>query len=435
VSTLWTSQYHRAIAAEEQQIYDHLLFWVEQESPNQIIERFQSLFLSSARYSDTRIAAALDHVISSKAAAEEFRFVLNRCCHILINRWQSRSTQTAIPELINLFEQVATAPTDGKLCSRSARRLRELLKLFRGTEQYLTLKRLAQVCHQSSENNIRSSDRSLGSLIRRYPYLYEHCLLSEDSMEEQQQTIKQIQSDIWRKFEIDLSQYLTYRLRQSQAINSSSSGKRILRSVPNPTLLNDVELNQAIQHYLGKVDGNYTHKDLAHLFLAHSTQMVSYASFKDDLYQYIISAVGQEYGRHKFNRQLYDQLKSALPESNSQPLNDFLMVRTCSQLLNFLVVDSPHQPNHFIFVDLLTNLGPVLTIGLLLRIVLICRKMKPHLERRFSILFNHYESSSWEMVQWLVTALEHLNVAFSTNFGSVNLSFIPAKDPIPKLLP
>lgn len=430
----WTSQYHRTIASEEQQIYDHLLFWVEQESPGQIIERFQSLFLSSARYSDAEIAAALERVVSSKTAAAEFRFVLNRCCHILINRWQSRSTQAAVPELISLFEQIPTEPTESKLCSRSTRRLRELLRLFRETEQFLTLKRLAQVCSQSAEHSLKGSDRSLGSLIRRYPYLYEHCLLSEDCMEEQQQTIKQIQSDIWRKFEIDLSQYLTYRVRQTQVNNALGSGKRILRPVPNPTLLNDVELNQAIQHYLGKVDGNYTHKDLAHLFLAHSAQTISYANFKDDLYQYIVSAVGQDYGRHKFNRQLYDQLKSALPESNSQPLNDFLMVRTCSQLLNFLVVDSPHQPNHFIFVDLLTNLGPVLTIGLLLRIVLICRKMKPHLERRFSILFNHYESSSWEMVQWLVTALEHLNVAFSTNFGSVDLSFVPAKDSMPKLL-
>jgi hypothetical protein len=56
--------------------------------------------------------------------------------------------------------------------------------------------------------------------------------------------------------------------------------------------------------------------------------------------------------------------------------------------------------------------------------VLLCRKVKPYLERRLSILFSHYEGYSRETVQWLVLALENVNVALSTNFGTVDLSFI-----------
>ncbi|MDX2244899.1 MAG: hypothetical protein NW224_29845, partial [Leptolyngbyaceae cyanobacterium bins.302] len=78
----------------------------------------------------------------------------------------------------------------------------------------------------------------------------------------------------------------------------------------------------------------------------------------------------------------------------------------------------------FLFVDLISNLGPALTTGLLLKIVLICRKVKPHLEKRFSILFSHYESSQREAVQWLVQAMEYLHLALSTNFSSLDLSFI-----------
>jgi hypothetical protein len=105
-------------------------------------------------------------------------------------------------------------------------------------------------------------------------------------------------------------------------------------------------------------------------------------------------------------------------------VNDFLVVRTCSQLLNFLVVESPQRPQHYVFVDLISNLGPTLATGLLLKIILICRKVKPYLEKRFSILFNHYESSSRDAVQWLVQAMENLNVALSTNFSTIDLSFI-----------
>jgi hypothetical protein len=62
-------------------------------------------------------------------------------------------------------------------------------------------------------------------------------------------------------------------------------------------------------------------------------------------------------------------------------------------------------------------------MGLLLKIVLICRKVKPYLERKFAILFNHYETSTTSTVSWLVGTLEQLNIAFSLNFGNMDLSF------------
>jgi hypothetical protein len=62
-------------------------------------------------------------------------------------------------------------------------------------------------------------------------------------------------------------------------------------------------------------------------------------------------------------------------------------------------------------------------MGLLLKIVLICRKVKPHLEGKFAILFNHYENSTTNSVSWLVETLEQLNIAFSINFGGIDLSF------------
>jgi hypothetical protein len=424
--TTWTGCNNRQITRQEQDLYDHLLHWIELESPSRLIERFRALFIDGVGYPDADIAASLDVVTASRLAPEEFRYVLNRCCHILINRWQARSQfQMAIPELIGLFETTPAEPVAGIKRSRSIRRLRELVKLFTETEQYLTLRRLSQVL-QEAETNVGAGNRPLGTLIRRYPYLYEHCLLSEDSTQEHQQTVRQIQSVVQRQFEIDLSQYVTYQVRRSQIASRSPSlaPQRIIHPVPNPTLLGEQELGRAIMHYVGKVEGSSTYRDLAYSFLAHSGQAVTYKAFKDDLYQYITASIDPEYGKRQFNNQLYEHLKLTLPDSNSQLLNDFLVVRTCSQLLNFMVVESPQRPQHFVFVDLLTNLGPILTTGLLLKIVLLCRKIKPALERRFSILFSHYETYTRDAVAWLVNALENLNVALSTHFGAVDLSFV-----------
>jgi hypothetical protein len=62
-------------------------------------------------------------------------------------------------------------------------------------------------------------------------------------------------------------------------------------------------------------------------------------------------------------------------------------------------------------------------MGLLLRIVLFCAKAKPWLERRFSILFNLHERRLCKEVPWLVTSLEHANLALITNFNDVGYQF------------
>ncbi|GAB4365315.1 MAG: hypothetical protein Kow00121_01700 [Elainellaceae cyanobacterium] len=419
------SRYSRPITAAEQTLYDHLLYWIETESPSTMIERFRTLFIDGVGYPDAEVSQALKAIISSDLASEDFRYVLNRCCHILINRWQARpQSQMAIPALIHLFEAPAMASSQAASQLRSARQLRQLIKEFTQTEQYLTLCRLAQVLTEAAEAS-GSSQKPLGTLIRRYPYLYEHCLLSEDSGQEQQTTVRQVQATMQRQFEINLSRYVTDQIRQSQvAAKAVNSSRQVIQPAPNPTLLTDRELGRAIKHYIGRVDGARTQRDLAHHFLLHLEQPASFAAFKDDLYEYMTAAIDPEYGRRKFNNQLHRQLQLTLPDNHAQPLNDFLVVRTCSQLLNFLVADNPQQPNHFVFIDLITNLGPTVTVGLLLKIVLFCRKVKPHLERRFSMLFSHYEGYSREAVVWLIQALENLNLALTTNFGAVNLSFL-----------
>ncbi|HEY9741728.1 MAG TPA: hypothetical protein V6C90_14665 [Coleofasciculaceae cyanobacterium] len=419
--TTWTDSDIRQTSLEEQQLYDHLLYCVQVELPSELIERFQRLFLDGARYVDPQIWLALEKLTMSKRADQDFKFVLNRCCHILINRWQMQpQLQGAIPQLVALFEN---PPDPRKVQSRGARRLRQLVQLFTETEQYLTLQRLSRVMSETAEASGNGS-KVIGSLIQRYPYLYEHCLLSEDSSYEHQQTVRQIQARVQRRFELDLSQYVTYQVRRAQAVRTQSieALDKVIQPVKNPTLLSDRELGVALKQFVGKVQGSSTYRDVAQSFLTHSSHTSSYKDFKDDLYEYLTASIDPAYGKRQFNDRLYDQLKNILPVCDSQKPSEFLLVRTCSQLLNFLVVESPQRPNHFIFVDLITNLGATLTTGLLLKIVLLCRKVKPYLEKRFSILFNHYESSTRDGVPWLITSLENLNVAFSIHFGSADLS-------------
>jgi hypothetical protein len=314
--------------------------------------------------------------------------------------------------------------------SRGRAALPKLVNQFTESEQYLTLQRLAKVINHSNEDSSNSktpATLAVGTLIPRYPYLYKHCLLSDDSTYEQQKIIKKIQAQKQQQFEVNLSQYVAHQVRKAQTARreTSISFNRSIQNIQNPTLLSDPELFFALKQFVGKVEGADTYRQLADRFTANASTAGSYRSFKDDLYEYLISSVTDDrYGKRQFNEKLYKQLQKTFPHNDAQKFNEFLMIRTCSQLLNFLVVESPARPNHFVFIDLISNLGPTQTTGLLLKIVLICGKVKPYLEKRLAILFGHYEFSTREGVVWLVKALENVNLALTTNFGKVDVSFL-----------
>ena len=421
--------FNRATVKEEQILYNHLLEKVEIEEPPQMIERLNLLFIEGSGYADLEVSKALNKLVVSKLETQDFNYILNRCCCILINRWHtSPERKTAINKLIQLFDESILKVRKVYSYSRNVRELGDLVCEFTKSEQYLALKRFAEVINQPAELDYKTqSSEPLRILIPRYPYLYKHCLLSEDSSYEHQQMIQLIQVQKQRKYELDLSQYVAHQMRLASIARRTSieEAKKIVSPVSNPTFLNNRELFAALKQFVGKIEGTQTYKDLAQSFLSHTKTNQSFREFKNSLYEYISpTSIDSSYIRNQFNDKLYKQLQNTIPHSDEENFSEFLLLRTCNQILNFLVVESPQKPNHFVFIDLIANVGPTMTVGLLLKIVLICRKVKPYLEKRFAILFNHYESCSQDGVLWLVKVLENLNIALSTNFGGVDLSFI-----------
>ena len=402
----------------QQLIYDRLLEDVQNESPEVLLENFYKLFIEGTGYKDIKVRQALEKVVKSKSTPEQFSLFLNRCCHIFINHWQMQpNLQPAIPELIDLFKNWRSPDS---VYSRTCKRLRILVKNFTETEHYLKLQRLARVIDKKD-----TSTNYIGNLITRYPYLYEHCLLSEDSSYEAKRVIQKIQFQNQHNFELDLSRYVTYQVRLGQMLKSgqlSQARLQNIKAVVNPTLLTDGELGSALKHFIGKTEGGYTYRDLSQSFLAYSNRAPNYKSFKNNLYEYLLPSIDSRYGGHQFNNKLHKKIQNILPHSDNQKPSDFLILRTGCQLMNFLVVESSRHPEHYVFVDLITNLGATNTVGLLLKLVLLCNKLKPYLEKRFSILFAHYESFSEEGVPWLIKSLENTHVAFSIYFGKVDLS-------------
>ena len=412
---------------EANRIYEHLRESLRQDSPERVIQRFRYLFLKGTGYDVHSVKSALDTIINTHYVEREFPFFLNRCCHIIINHWLK--SPELRPQIHLLLSQLDIVLPPGTANSKSARKLRKLIEDFQYTEQYIKLKRLGNLINQNY-NNEENSCLSVGNLIQRYPFLYQHCLLSEDSSYEFKKTIKKIQKGIQKSYELDISQYITYRVRLAEIVrkykasNKSKVPKKLIKPVDNPTLLSDRKLSYALKKYLGKAESGYTYLELAHNFTSHINDTKYYQQFKNELYEYLVSGISDQYGRQKFNPKLYRYLQNILPDFHTQAVDEFTIMRTCSSLLKFLVVDSLKNPNYKLFVELTTNLGETKVIGLLLKLLLICHKVRPYLEQRFAILFSHYETYDRSEVPWLIDSLENLQLALSIHFGKADLSLV-----------
>ena len=406
----------------EQIVYEHFLYIVRTEAPDRVLARFRSLFIEGVNYTDARIWATIETLAFDKTAEQNFPLIINRCCYILVNHWQMQPSGHA--PVADLVEMLSHLHDVRMTYSRVVRRLRQLLHIYIQSDDHLKLKRLNVVLNGDTvgkKNTI--AEQPLGTLITRYPYLYSHSLVSDERTAENVETINRVQKDLRRQQETNLSHYLTYQVRRSRI--KAQLGREAADNLPavaNPTLLSTKELGMAFGQFAGKAEGNASYQDLSRSFVSHLQMQPIVKTFKGDLYDYIVSGVDLSYGKRSFNDRLYKVIYSISPDRDYQRLDEIALLRTCTHILNHLTIESPSSPQHFVFIDMVSNLGSVFTTGLLLKIVLICQKVKPLLESRFSILFNHYETSDCIVVPWLVKSLENWNVAGAIHFGKIDAS-------------
>jgi hypothetical protein len=405
----------------EQVVYEHFQRLSKTETPAQLLERFRSLFIEGANYGDSRVWSTIETLAFESTAEQNFPLIINRCCHILINHWQLQpSENSSIDRLIGMLAN--PDPIPGKY-SKISRRLRQLLQLYLKGDDYPILNRLNTAIDGQILDRDAIESELLGKLITRYPYLYEHYLVSAERIPENIQTIERIQQKLQDQQEVELSHYFTYQVRKSRI--KAQVGREAASNLPrvaNPTLLPSKDLGVAFLQFAGKAEGGKSYQDLSHSFAARLQAKPTIKGFKRDLYKYLTSGINSTYGIRGFNDRLGKTIDSILIDRNSEQLDEISLVKICTHLLNYLVLESSIKAQHFVFMDLINNLGAVATTSLLLKIVLISPKTKPLLENRLSILFQHYESSRCKEVSWLVKSLEHWNVAESIHFGKLDAS-------------
>jgi hypothetical protein len=408
----WSSHQTASSAELENHLYTHLQQCRKHEDAETVLQRFEDLFIQADYYSDPDIWEVLLELIYRPHAEREFKYTLNRCSYTLINPWATQPREHwAIPALVKLFENI---PTDASH-NPDAQRIRDLSWQFTKTEQYAALRRFANLLDDAAGDFSHvTEDQPVAKQLKRYPFLYDNSLLTKDSDQYQKTHVNKLRREAEARLGIQLARYC----------NQQKHG--VVTKSPNPTRLPQSELDAALAYYTGKVENNRSHRDLAEMFRTYSKTVRSFRDFKEEFLEYLLSPLADadpRYVNNHFGRSLRQYLRDTLQDFDGQRLTDFIVITTCQKLLNFLVVQGRQQPVFRRFWHLLNEVGHTLTVGLLLRIVLFCSAVKPWLENRMTVLFNYHERCPCKEVPWLLTTLEHTNVALLTNFGKIGYSF------------
>jgi hypothetical protein len=433
--------HHLGNGYDEELLYDHFIQCRKVETPDELLDRFYTLFVDGSEYVEAEPLAALHRIATSCDGGDRYPYVVNRCSRILVHYWWFQpASRWAISELVPMLQ---AAPLRGTPHS-AVRQVRQLTREFLKTSEYQALLRLAQVVEQGQPGDRPlpstiqtrrytqqrfstppNQAKSLRSFVHRYPYLYPHCLIEQShGSDTELLAICHLQAERQQTYERDLSRYVM------QFVQEPSRGQRLGLSVPNPTLLSDHQLRFAIKHFKEPVEAGRTYEELARQFTAFSLQPQSYRRFKQGLHSYLIASIETAkpgYGQHAFSDWLQAQLVDIYPQSDMQPASGFLVARTCQQLVEALIANpkagSQQMRNHFMTVDLVNNVGATVVTGLLLKLMLVYNKLKSSVERQMAGLYKHYELLT-DGIEWLVESLENLQLAFSLHFGTVKLPLI-----------
>lgn len=394
-------------------LYAHLRDHVEKESPAQLIDRMRKLFIEGRGYCDPHIELALYRIVLSETQQTEFKYILNRCCHILINYWHVHpQRKSACRDLVALFQEMPVTTTSSFIVCR----LQQLIQQFIASEEYQNLEHLVETIENRSGINAALHDQGENTyfkqVINRYPFFYDCHFVSQNSSDEECLNIRQLQSQKQQDFEVNLYQYLQEN-RGTQA--SRGTGKASV----NPTQLSHQELQEIVVKF-GRKEGVLTYQNET-VQLVLEAQGKSYQKLKQVLGEYLLSEIDDHHCQ-TFNQQMRQFLQGLFVEQNSTSWQESLLVETCQSLLDYLIPTPQHKDALKFYI--LINHNQIQSLGavsLLLKILLLAgwvsgnlKPLQAYLIERIYLWLGHFKNLNNH--QWLIKFLDYLQVVFTLTF-------------------
>ncbi len=388
------------IAQEE--VYSFFVEIVKKLPPEDVLREFKGLFIDGLDSEDSDYIPGI-YSIFLDDNEEELVNTLKRCCYIIVNNWKSNRKDKYIQELVNLFvnEKLkikTNNPPVVKIC-------KSWLENFVNSKDYQELKLFATKYEESSK----------GHWANRYTsYLLIDQSVNKNNPREQQEAARKLSKQIKDKFKFELAMYIA---RSQSTVSSTTRYK-------NPSVLGDQALRLIKAIVLKR--GVFSHENIAHIFIK-QTQNQTLEEFKINLEKYLFFSVENQKSSESWRQQFADILSLWKKDYNQEIITKELFLRTCNRVIGCLTIENGKDPSS-LFI-LLVNQGHSLTLVIiLLKIILISKNSRRHLETRIAHLIRFYEKYSEEECKKVINFMEIFNITFAIYAENVEYNLIKMEE-------
>ncbi len=204
----------------------------------------------------------------------------------------------------------------------------------------------------------------------------------------------------------------------SQSASSSATRYK------NPSILGDNVLRLIKVIVLKK--GVFSHENIANIFIK-QTQNQSLKEFKESIQKYLFFSIEQQELVETLKQQFAEKLSSWKAEQNEEIITKEFFLRICNRVIDYLTTENGKEPSS-LFILLLSQGHPLTLVILLLKIILICRNSRMHLEIRIAHLIHHYEKYPADECKWVINFIEIFNITFAIYADNVEYNLIKMKE-------
>ena len=377
-------------------IYEYLLDIVKKNHPQEVLQEFRNLFIYCVGSRYSKAIQALYQILLRNDESE-FKNTLKRACYILINNWYATRQYQAIHQLIKIFSEYQIGI---KITSPILECLQQWIVNFINSKDYEQLNLFI-----AKSNNGKEHWKN-----RFTSYLLVPQYVDMNNPEEQREAPKIVSQQLKEKFKFELAMYTA----RSQSVVASN------RRIKNPTGLGDEVLPLVKAIVLRR--GVFSYTNLAHIFVEQN-QNITYKDFKKNLLKYLIFDVENENFANALSNNLAGQLEKLYENYDEENLDDALIFRTCKRVIEYLITKNKKEPSE-LFILLLTQGQALNLVVVLVKLILICKNVRSHLEACLAAAIQYYEKYPEDECQWLIKFLEILNVTLAIYTEDVEYNLV-----------
>jgi hypothetical protein len=384
------------IAQEE--VYSFFVEIVKNLSPNDVLREFKGLFIDGLDSEDSDYIPGIYSVFLDDNEQELYN-TIKRCCYIIVNNWKTTRKDKYIQELVNLFVNESLEIKTNN--APSVKICKTWLKNFVNSKDYQELKLFAAKYDESFK----------GHWSNRYSsYLLIEQSVNQNNPREQQEAARKLSKQIKDKFKFELAMYIA---RSQSSVSSTTRYK-------NPSILGDHALRLIKAIVLKK--GFFSHENIAHIFVK-QTQNQTLEEFKINLEKYLFLSVNKQESVETWKQQFVDTLSLWKKDYNQEIITKELFLRTCNRVIDYLTIENGKEPSS-LFILLITQGHALTLVIILLKIILICKNSRRHLETQIAHLIQFYEKYPEDECKSLINFMEIFNITFAIYGENVEYNLI-----------